>query len=443
MDSINALVLLVSMYVGGVTGSQITAILFSIPGTPASIVTTFDGFQMAKQGKPQQALAFGVMASFVGGLISWLFLAVISQPLARLALKFSPFDYFALVMMALVLMASISQGSLIKGLLSGFLGILVALPGLDPSSAQLRLDFGFNQMAGGFSLLPVLIGVFALGTILPEIIKAGRAQKIVHQKIGLITIAFNDFKDQYLNLIRSSIVGTWIGILPGIGASVASMVSYTIAKSFSKKPEKYGRGIKDGIIASEAANNASIGGALIPLVAMGIPGSVVDAILLAALLLHGLQPGPLLFSTSPEMAWSIIATAFVANLVMLLIMVTCAGFVARLVKIPKHYLFPVIITFCVLGTYAVNNRIFDVWVMVGFGIVGCLMSFGNVPRGPFIIGFILAPVAETRLRSGLMASQGSLLPLVTKPLTVCLLLISLFFLVWPFYQQWKTRNKKV
>ncbi|MBD3306854.1 hypothetical protein GF339_10530 [candidate division KSB3 bacterium] len=435
MESTLALILLVSMYVGAVSGGLITASLLRIPGTPASVVTTFDGYPMAKGGRPGRAIGIGIMSSFVGGCISWLFLVSLSPPLAKIALKFGPFELFALVLMALVLIASVGQGSFLRGLISGFLGLLVACPGVDPVLGTLRLDFSIDELAGGFGLLPVLIGLFGISQIINDIMEIELKVERIPLTFSGMFLSLQDLKKQAVNLIRSSVIGTWVGILPGIGANIGSILAYSAAKNSSKTPEKFGTGTDEGVVASEAANNATIGGALIPLITMGIPGSLIDAILLGALILHDVTPGPLLFRDHPGLAYGIIASALVANILMFFIMLGASFGIARLVDIPKSYLVPTILAFCVVGTFALNNRIFDVWVMFLFGLVGYGLERARVPLGPFVIGIILSPIAEVQLRSGLMLSGGTLLPLVTRPIALAFVIISLLTLVWTVYQE--------
>ena len=443
MESTLALTLLVSMYVGAISGGLITASLLRIPGTPASVVTTFDGYPMAKNGQPGRAIGIGIMSSFVGGLISWIVLVLLSPPLARFALKFGPFELFALVLMALVLIASIGQGSFVRGLLSGFLGLLIACPGVDPVLGTFRLDFGFDEMAGGFGLLPVLIGLFGISQIISDIMEIEfKIEKIPFSFSGMF-LSLHDLKKQAVNLIRSSLIGTWVGILPGIGANIGSILAYSAAKNSSKTPEKFGTGIDEGIVASEAANNATIGGALIPLITMGIPGSLIDAILLGALILHNVIPGPLLFREHPALAYGIMASALVANVLMFFIMLGASVMIAKLVDIPKSYLIPIILTFCVVGTFALNNRIFDVWVMFVFGLVGYGLERAKIPLGPFVIGIILSPIAEVKLRSGLMLSGGTLLPLITRPISLVFVIISFLTLAWTIHQEFMLRRKNL
>ena len=441
MDSVDAMTLLIGMYVGGRSGGLSAATLLRMPGTPASIMTTFDGYPMTRKGQGERALGLGITASVVGGLVSWVFLAVLSPPLADLALQFGPWEYFTMVLMALVMLASLSQGSLVKGLIAGCLGMLLAMPGIDPSIGQTRLTFGWHQLDGGLKLLPVLIGAFAVSQILKDIIDI--EHKLGHVSVGRkgFFISLADFKTHGLNMLRSSVIGTWIGLLPGIGANIAAMMAYSTAKNVSKTPEKFGTGHEPGVVAAETANNASVGGALIPLITMGIPGSVTEAILIGALIIHNLQPGPLLFTTNPEVAYGVIAAYLIANIIMFIMMTACVTYIAKLIYVPKTYLLSAILVFCVIGTFALGNRFFDVWVMLGFGLIGFGLEYCKVPLGPFVIGFVLSPIAEEQLRSGLMASEGSFAAVFDRPFAVAFLAASVITLCWPLYQQYRQHRR--
>ncbi|MEZ5864207.1 MAG: tripartite tricarboxylate transporter permease [Geminicoccaceae bacterium] len=441
MSSVDALTLLIGMYVGGISGGLIAATLLRMPGTPASIMTTFDGFPMAQQGRGERALALGIAASIIGGLISWVFLAVLSPPLANLALRFGPWEYFTMVLMALVMLASLSQGSLVKGLIAACLGMLLAMPGIDPSIGQLRLTFGWDKLTGGLALLPVLIGTFAISQILKDVIAIDQRLAEVRVTRRAVAVRARDLVTHGPNLLRSSIIGTWVGLLPGIGGNIAAMLAYATAKSVSREPEKFGKGHEAGVVAAETANNASIGGALIPLITMGIPGSVVEAILIGALIIHNLQPGPLLFVTNPEIAYGVIASYLVANIFMAVMMLAAVGWISRLMYLPRAYLLTAILFFCVIGTFALNNRFFDVWVMLAFGVVGFALEYCKVPLGPFVIGFVLAPIAEEQLRAGMMASEGDFLALFGRPFAATFFVISILTLCWPLYQEWRQRRR--
>lgn len=440
MTPIDAMNLLVSMYTGSITGGLISATLLRMPGTPANVMTTFDGHPMAKAGMAGRALGLGIGASTFGALFAWVALATITEPLSRIANRFSPFDYFALVIMALVLIASVSQGSLLKGLLSGALGALFSFPGSDANSGEMRFTFDWWQLQGGLDNLPVLVGVFAVGTCIADAISIReRGDTIAYARKGIL-MGLGDWIAQRWNLLRSAAIGTWIGILPGIGANVGSVVAYTVAKNMSAEPEKFGTGHPDGIVASEAANNATVGGALIPLIAMGIPGSVIDVFLMSALLIHGIQPGPLLFQSKPEIVNMIIAACLVSTVAMWLMMTASAGMLARLMLVPKAYVLPIVLVFCVVGVFASNSRMFEVWVMLAFGVAGFAMERAKIPLGPFVIGFILAPLAESKFRSGMMMTAGDWTPVFTQPFPAAMLLTSLVLLAWPGFSAWRRRR---
>lgn len=435
MQSTHALILLVSMYVGATSGGLISATLMKMPGTPAAIMTVLDGFPMAQGGRPGRALGFGIISSFIGGLVSWVFLATLSPPLAEIAVRFGPYEIFSMTLVALMMISAISTGSTVRGLLSGFFGVLVSMIGLDPATGTLRLTFGFHPLDSGFRMLPVILGMLVLSQVISDVL--GIDQKMVRIKTDVksMFMSFADLRKQWVNLLRSSLTGTWIGILPGIGATTAAIASYTVARNLSKHPEKFGTGIEDGIVAAETANNAAVNGALVPLITLGIPGSVIDVILLGALIIHNLTPGPLMFSQNPEIVYSIIVAALVANFMMFFIMVLATPYIARLMYISKGYLVSMIIVFCLIGSLSVSNRMFDVWVMLGFGVAGFAMQRARMPVGPFIIGYILAPLAEVQLRSGLMIYDGRFSPLVTRPISLIFLIIAGITLLMPLMRR--------
>lgn len=431
MKSTDALILLVSMYVGSTSGGLISATLMRMPGTPAAMMTVLDGFPMAKAGRPGRALGLGIFASFIGGLVSWTFLALLSPPLAEIAVRFGPYEIFSMTLVALMLIAAISQGSVVKGLLSGFIGVAAALVGVDQASGAVRLNLGIDALETGFRLLPVVLGMLVMSQVLSDVMDIGKPIERIKTSVRSMFMSASDFSRHWVNLLRSSLIGTWIGILPGIGGTTAAIASYTTARNFSRNPEEFGTGSESGIVAAETANNAAVNGALVPLITLGIPGSVIDVLLLGALIIHNLTPGPLLFRDSPEIVYAIIAGALVANVVMFLIMLAATPWISRLMFVNRAYLIPPIVVFCVLGAFAQGNRLFDIWVMLGFGVLGFIMSKARVPVGPFIIGYILAPIAEVQLRSGLMLYDGSLMPLLTRPVSLAFLIISVLTLLWP------------
>ena len=439
MDSTLALVMFVGMYVASVAGGLISATLLRMPGTPSSVMTTFDGYPMAQSGRPGRALGLGIGASFVGGMVSGVVLVLLSPPLSRWAVTFGPWEYFTMVLMALVLIASLSQGSMLKGLVSGVFGMLLAMPGINEADGQLRLTFGWHALDGGFGLVPVLLGVFVISQVIKDIVDIDQPRVLM--RLGgnpgdRVLIPVREWKPHTGNLVRSSIIGTWIGILPGVGASISSMVAYATQKSLSRHARAFGSGSEEGIVASEAANNANVGGALVPLVTMGIPGSPIDAILIGALILHNIQPGPLLFVNHGPLVWGIMAAYLVANVLMFAIMLLSARWISRVIDIKRAYLMPAIVVCCVIGTYALSNRMFDVWVLLGFGVLGYFLERARVPLGPFIIGFVLLPIMETEVRSGLMASGGSYTALFDRPIATAFLLVSVVMLFYQLLLRW-------
>ena len=302
------------------------------------------------------------------------------------------------------------------------------------------MTLGLTEMNDGFKLLPVLIGLFAFSQIIQDVLDIDETGASVEMSRRGLWLSVDDWRAQWINLLRSSVIGTWIGILPGVGANIGSVTAYSAAKRCSKTPQAFGSGSDEGIVAAESANNATVGGALIPLISMGIPGSVIDAILLGALVIHGLRPGPLLFEQSPSIVYTIMGTYFIANLAMAVIMMVSIGWLAKLADLPRALLVPVIIMFCVIGSYALSNRLFDVWVMLGFGLMGYVMERSKIPLAPFVIGFVLGPIAEEKLSAGLMSSGGSFLPIITRPISAVLFLISIGLLVLPLVRRYHSSN---
>jgi putative tricarboxylic transport membrane protein len=285
--------------------------------------------------------------------------------------------------------------------------------------------------------------VFAVSQIISDVLEINRRTERVEMSKKGILMSLADWRAQAVNLVRSSLIDTWVGLLPGVGASIGSVMAYTAAKNMSKTPERFGHGSEEGIVASEAANNATVGGALIPLIAMGIPGSVIDAILIGALMIHSIQPGPTLVLSNADVVWAMIAACLVANILMYVMMTGMVGLVARLMFLPRAFILPVVMVFCVIGAYALDNTMFDVWVMLAFGLVGFFLERARVPLGPFVIGFVLAPLAEAKLRSGLMMTAGSITPIFTRPMSLAFLLIALALLIWPLWGEWRRRKAPV
>lgn len=432
MSSLDAVTFLVAIYVGGVSGGLVTATLMRMPGEPNAVMTCLDGYPLAKAGQPGRALGLGNAASIVGGVASWIALALLAEPLSRVGILFGPWEQFALVCMALVLIVSLSGKSLLKGLMAALLGMLLASPGIDPSSGIQRLTFGADWLVAGLDVLPVMIGMFALSQIIADTlhIDANHGEAIRSSMRGIL-ISTRDYIRHGRNMLRSSLIGLAIGILPGVGASISSIVAYSAAKKISKEPEMFGKGSEEAIVAAESANNATTGGTLIPVLTLGIPGGLTDAILLSALILHNLQPGPMLYVRNPEIVNAILATHLTAHVVMFILMTGCVFLFARLMTLSKAWIFPAVLVTCVLSTYALNNRPSDIWVMLAFGAIGYALEYVKAPLAPLLIGFLLAPLAERELRTGLMASAGDFSAIFDRPIAISFLAVAVLMLGWP------------
>lgn len=398
----NGLALLLGLYVGGISGGLVPAILLGIPGTPSSIATTFDGYPMAQRGEGEKALRIGIFASLVGGLISLAALYFFAPVLADFAIKFSYVEKFLIILFAMTVMAALSRG-LLLGIFSGFLGIFLSLVGVydvtDGGNGHFRLIPPGTEywLESGFSLLPVLIALFGLTAILEEAengMPKGMSLKDI--KVGAHSrFSFSVFRGQVGNLIRSSGIGTFIGILPGVGGSAASILAYTAAKTSSRHPETFGKGEPGGIVASEAGNNGLTGGALVPLLSLGIPGDSTTAILVGAFALQGIQIGPLFIGNNPLTWDAMIVAMLIANVAMFVMMYLAIRWFAMVVAVPKHILYPIILMMCVIGAYTINYGImFDVWTVLIFGVLGWLFVKLKLEVAPFVIGFILGPSAE-------------------------------------------------
>lgn len=412
-----ALYLLLGLYVGGISGGLIPAILINIPGTPSSITTCFDGYPMAKNGQGEKALKIGIVSSLFGGIFSLICLWLFTPVLAKVAINFGSVEKFLIILFALTVIAALSKGNMLRGLFAGMLGVMVSLIGQFDVNNKLRMvpEFLKGDLMDGFALLPVIIGLFAVSQMFEEAELGMKKAKYDGQGEQKEKFSLKVFKNQIVNLIRSSAIGTFMGILPGVGGSAASILSYSQAKNFSKHPEKFGKGAEEGLIASESANNGLTGGALIPLLSLGIPGDSTTAVLIGAFMLQGITVGPL-FITENRGTWNTILFALLfANIVMFVVMFFAIKYISNIIRIPKSRLYPAIIIMAVVGAYSINNGImFDVWAMLIFGVVGYVFTKVGVPAAPFLIGFILGGDLENYFIQAIQASGGSLSIFVTK-----------------------------
>jgi putative tricarboxylic transport membrane protein len=423
---VQALGMMLGTYVGGMAGGAVSAVLLNIPGTPSAVVTTIDGYPMAKQGRAAQALGWAATASFCGGFLSWLILTTVAPRIAKVALSFGPPEYASLALFGLMIISSVSGKSLIKGLISGLIGVWLSFFGVDPVLGDLRFTFGNVNLMSGIAIMPALIGFYAL----PQILRGLSEEQPLEMNASSLNMSkfmpsFIEVWRSKLNIFRSSIIGTFIGMIPATGGNIAAFLSYDQAKRFSKKPEEFGKGTHEGVIASEAANNGVTGGALIPLLTLGIPGDSVTAVLLGGLMIHGLQPGPQLFSKSPNIIMGIFTTLLIANIFMYLIQLVGIKFFVQVLKVSNHYLAPMLLILSVVGSFALRNNLFDVWITILLGLFGYLMLRGGFPMAPTVLGLVLGPMLESEIRRSLILSAGNWSIFITRPITVLFIGLSL------------------
>jgi putative tricarboxylic transport membrane protein len=439
LDPLQGLAAMVGVYVGGSAGGLLTAVLLGIPGTPSAVATTFDGFPMARKGEPGRAIWIGIWSSFFGGLLGGVFLIAATGPLAAFALKFGPWEYFSLFILALSMVAGLVEASLLKGLIAGTLGLVVTVLGNDPMMGAPRLTFGIPFLEGGISFLPVLIGVFAFAQIMTDVEKMRGARKAADALVDAAKLTVSHLKvlgeilKRPFLLLWCSAVGVWIGVLPAIGGSAANMMAYDQAKKFSKRPDEFGTGIPEGIIASESANNANVGGSLVTIMAFGIPGDAVTAVMLGALTIHGIQSGPLFIAQHPTVAYGIFAAYLLAHPIMVVIMAIGARWALKVVTVPKSMLFPVVLVLCVVGAYALNNTMANVYVLLAFGVLGYLMVKAGLPLAPFILGVILGDQIEVNLIRAIMTDSDPWL-FITRPISGALLGLSVASVAFALWQ---------
>lgn len=448
MEPVVGISFLMSVYVGGVSGGFISAILLGIPGTPSSIATCFDGHALAKKGQSYRAMGVAVLFSFIGGIFSAIILSTLAPLIGQVALRFSPYEYTAVILLALTTVSALSEGSMVKGLLSCLLGVSLAFVGIDKLSAYVRYTFGFRQLRGGFALVPLLIGLFAVSQVLsnaskrnsltPEQAKLSVVQQKRMKGFGL---TWKEFLYCLKTVGPAAAIGLVVGILPGIGGNVANLLAYSFAKKTSKHPEEFGQGSIEGICAPETANNAAVGGALIILLTLGIPGDNATSMIMAGFQIHGIAPGPLLFSSGNVLVYAVFAAFIMANVFMLLEAYFGLTAFSKILSIRTEVLLPVVIAFCFVGSYSSNNRIFDIAVMVAFGLLGYILKKNKYPLAPLVVGFILTPMLEENLRRSLMRSKGSLMPMLTSPIAVVFLLLTAVVLVYTVVNEVKKSRK--
>ncbi|MBN2751716.1 MAG: tripartite tricarboxylate transporter permease [Rhodospirillaceae bacterium] len=444
MEPVHGLAMLMGVYCGGISGGFVSSCLLNIPGTPSSASTCLDGYPMAKNGQAPRALALAAYSSVLGGCLSGLCLIVVAPTLASFALRFGPWEYFALVIFTFSCVSSLSSGSILKSFLAAGLGVMFSLVGTDPVNGVVRFAFGFEELESGFNVLPVLIGVFAIPQLLEDVDEIGGKSKLmkVDLKFADFMGALGDIWRRKIDLIRSVFIGVVIGILPGVGPGLSNVVAYAQARTASKHPEKFGTGeIPEAIIAPEAANNASMGGAMIPLLTLGIPGDASTLMMLGAFMLHNIQPGPLLFRDNGDVVYSIFIAYFIAFAFLLVFFHLFLKVIIKAIIIPSQFMIPVLLVLCTIGCFSLNNRMFDVYCFLGFGLLGYILKQLKFPLLPVILGLILGHMAEAQLRLAITLGSGSLAPFLTRPISLVLLVVSGLSLVLPYYMDARRKKK--
>ena len=437
-DPIASTIMFAGIYYGAQYGGTITSVLVSIPGESTTVMTSIDGYQLARKGRAGAVLGMAAIASFVAGTFGTLGLMLAAPPLAQAAIAFGPPEYFALVVMGLTALALVG-GELIKGLMMGVLGLLIATIGVDPQLGNIRFTFGQLWLFDGIEFLVVAVALFGIGEVLASAEK-NMSSAQTSFKLGNILPTAADWLSCRWAMLRGTVIGYLIGVLPGVGATIASFITYAVEKKFSRHPEKFGTGVMEAVVAPEAANNSASSGAMVPMFALGIPGSNTTAVMLGALIMFGLRPGPQLFEQNPDLVWGIIASMYVGNVILLILNLPLAGVFAMLLRIRYTLLYPVILALCIAGVYSHANSMDDLWLMIGFGVLGYIMKRYDFPAAPLVLGLVLEPLLENALRQSMTLSHGSLSIFVARPIPAVLLLITVLVIIVPLLMRLR-RNK--
>jgi putative tricarboxylic transport membrane protein len=431
LDPVSGLILLSGIYYGSMYGGSTTSILIRTPGEVASVVTTLDGYEMAKQGRAGPALSTAAIGSFVAGTFSTLGLMLLAPALASVAIAFGSAEYFLLMLLALVMVSNLTTGSQLKALIATLFGLSIAMVGIDPQTSVQRFTFGVPYLSDGIDFALMAIALLALPEAFTNMAARGTSHLDAQRIQGSIWMTREDWRRSAGPYWRGSILGFLIGVLPGIGPSLASFLSYGLEKRLSKHPEQFGRGAIEGVAGPETANNAGVGGAMVPLFTLGIPGSATTALLLFVFMMYGLQPGPQLMETNPELIWAIIASMYIGNVMLLVLNLPLVGLFAQILKTPPAMLYSGVIAFSVLGAYALNFNVFDMLMLLGFGLVGYLMQRYDYPMAPAVLALVLGILAEQHLRRALSVSNGDYLTFVERPISLALVIFILLVLVLP------------
>jgi putative tricarboxylic transport membrane protein len=439
MSPAGAMIMLAGIYYGAKYGGSTTSILINVPGESASVVTCLDGYQMARKGRAGAALGIAAIASFIAGTVGVVGLMLIAPPLARMALAFSSPEYFALMSLGLAMVVLLAGRSMIKALLAMLVGLWLAGIGTDLFSQTSRFTFGQLELLSGIDFVVVAIGVFAIGEVLGNMERREGAEALpVPKGLRNLLPTLQDLKDSRFAFVNGSVVGFLIGVLPGAGSTIASFISYGLEKAVSRRPHEFGTGVIEGVAAPEGANNSETGGALVPMLTLGIPGSSTTAVLLAALVLWGFKPGPLFIPENPALFWGLVASMYIGNVMLLVLNMPLVPVFAQVLRAPVHVLYPVILGISIVGVYSASGSLFDVWLLAGFGLLGYFMRKLDYPSAPLILGLVLGGPLERALRQSLMMSEGSLSILVSRPVSAVMLSLALLILLVPLFGKFNT-----
>jgi len=439
----SSIIMLAGILYGSMYGGSTTSILVNIPGESASIVTCIDGYQMARKGRAGPALGIAAWGSFIAGTVSIILLMVIAEPLAKVALAFSFPEYFALMVTGLMTVTYMARYSMVKALMMAALGILIGNVGLDIVSGLPRFTFGFNELVDGVNVIPLIMGVFGICEVLENIEKELTARVTYKTKLRHLWPSLKDWADSKWAIVRGTVIGFIIGILPGGSGTITTFLSYTIEKRLSKHPEEFGQGVVEGVAGPESANNASCSGGLVPLLSLGIPPNPTMALLFAALVIHGISPGPTLIAEHPDIFWGLIASMYVGNIMLIVLNLPMVGLWVQILKIPYHLLFPLIVLFCIIGTFSIAGSLFDLKLVLLFGIFGYLMRKFQYEGAPLILAYVLGPLLEQALRQSLLLSNGSFMIFVTRPISAVTLAIALLILLSTIFPNIRKRRNKL
>ncbi|TMN21714.1 tripartite tricarboxylate transporter permease [Lentibacillus cibarius] len=433
---------LLGVYVGAVYAGSITATLVGTPGTAAAAATLLEGPALTKKGELKKALTMTTVASFIGGIFSCIMLALISPQLAKVALSFGPPEYFALALFGVSIVAGVSGDSLLKGIIAGLMGLFIATIGMDPITGTNRFTFGVSDLLNGINIVPALVGLFAISEVLIRLEKK-RTNILNHVNSSKIGLKMKEVTRNWFNLLRSSAIGTFIGIIPAAGSGIAAFVAYNESKRGSKNKDHFGKGNIDGLASTESANSAVTGGALIPLLTLGIPGDVITAVLLGALMIQGYTPGPTLFTSNGDIIYGIFTSLFIANIFVLILGLAASRLFPKLLKIPEEILMPIIVVFCVLGSYSISNSPFDVLIMLIFGILGYVMLKVGLPLAPLLLGLILSPIVETNFRRSMIISENDFTIFLARPVSLVILIVTIIVFIGIFRNHYKKTKQGV